>query len=300
MSELSIVISGVIEKSNFDEWKTDLVEKIRSVNTELKTDDDFAAASKHVKQFKSAEKNLKAAKKSALEQAAEINQLFEAIDTVSEEARQARLKLDKQIKKRKLEIKQEFVEQGVDTITAFIAEQSDAFQSLAHSQFTDSDIFLDALSGKASTKGMQKAIAKTCKSIKESISKKAISVDTNATTLDNLAAHHKTLFQDRVHLIDLDVDQLNQTIDDRIKHFEQQSDKTETAAPKDAAEPEIEEKPADSEDSDTTEQDAEKSDYTVTIEINATEEEADAIRTIVVEALASNNAIGNITLSAVG
>ena len=298
MSKLSIVISGVIEKSNFDEWKTELVEKIRSVNTDLKTDDDFAAASKHVKQFKAAEKSLKAAKKSALEQAAEINKLFEAIDTVSEEARQARLKLDKQIKKRKQEIKDEHVAQGVNTIKAFIETQSKAFQSLSHNDYTDDDIFVDALSGKASTKGMQKAITKTCESIKAAITEKATSVDANHDTLDNLPAHHQALFQDRVQLIALSSDQLNQTIDERVSNFEKQSNETETAAKAAVAEPEtideVEEKAA----SDATDSEADKSDYTVTIDIIATEEAADAIRTIVVETLSSNSAVGNITLAA--
>lgn len=301
MSKLSIVISGVIEKSNFDEWKTELIEKIRSVNTELKTDDDFVAAGKHVKLFKAAEKNLKEAKKSALEQAAEINKLFEAIDTVSEEARQARLKLDKQIKTRKKEIKAEYVTQGVDTIKAFIAEQSNAFQSLSHNDYTDDDIFVDVLSGKASSKGMQKAITKTCESIKAAITTKATEVDANTKTLDGLPAHHQALFQDRVQLIALSTDQLNTTIDDRVSTFEKQSKEVEaptavavdTPAAKESDETDVEKSDAQSADSD-----ADKSDYTVTIEINATEDEADAIRTTVVDALASNSAVSNIILSA--
>lgn len=297
MSKLSIVISGVIEKSNFDEWKTDLVEKIRSVNTDLKTDDDFVAAGKHVKQFKAAEKSLKEAKQSALQQAAEINKLFEAIDTVSEEARQARLKLDKQIKKRKKEIKLEFVEQGVTSIKAFIEEQSPEFQSLSHSDYIDDAIFADALSGKASTKGMQKAITKTCDSIKDAITKKAADVNANAKALDNLPANHKALFQDRTQLIGLSTDELNKTIDERVSTFEKQSTGTDAPAAVVVDEPEEEpvEKTVDTAD---TASDEDKSDYTVTIEINATEDEADAIRTTVVEALSSNSAVGNIILAA--
>lgn len=297
MSKLSIVLSGVIEKSNFDEWKTELIEQIRSVNTELKTDDDFAAATKHVKQFKAAEKTLKEAKRSALEQAKEISKLFEAIDTVSEEARQARLKLDKQIKKRKKEIKNEFVAEGVDTIEAFIATQSEAFQSLKHSEYTDKEIFVDVLSGKASTKGMQKAITKTCESIKAAITKKAEDVAINASKLDNLPPHHQSLFQDRPQLIVLSIEQLDKTIDERINHFDKQA-KESDAAPTPVVE--AVEEPATKEEKATTSDDAaDKSDYTVTIEINSTEDEADAIRTKVVETFSDNSAIGNIILSAV-
>jgi len=65
------------------------------------------------------------------------------------------------------------------------------------------------LSGKASSKGMQKAITKTCESIKMAITTKVTEVDANTKTLDALPAHHQALFQDRVQLIALSPDQLN-------------------------------------------------------------------------------------------
>lgn len=290
MSQLTIVLSGVIEKSNFDEWKTDLIEQIRSVKTELKTDDDFASATKHVKQFKAAEKNLKKAKQSALEQAAEINALFEAIDTVSEEARQARLTLDRQIKKRKQEIKDDFVAEGIAKVKAFIAEQSEAYQSIDHSAYLDEDIFKDALSGKASTKGMSNAIAKTSASIKESITAQAAVVDANLVTLDNLPPNHQALFQDKAYLLALSAEQLNIKIDERVAKLDQQTNAVANDAPTPEVETAVDIAKAPSE--------AGASDYQVIVEVTGTEEEADAIRTIVVEALSSNAAVGNIILSA--
>lgn len=299
MSQLSITLSGVIEKSNFDEWKTELVEQIRSVNTELTNDDDFAEATKHVKQFKAAEKNLKEAKKSALKQAEEINQLFEAIDQVSAEARQARLKLDKQIKKRKQEIKQEFIEQGVESINAFIKEQSADFQSLPLSSYNDDDIFADAISGKASTKGMQKAITKICKSIKTAISEKAAIVDANVAILDQLPAHHKALFQDRTPLISQTQEELSTTIDARISAFENVATAEGAADQSEAIAAETNElADTTSESSSVDDADSDKSDYLITIEVSATEKEADEVRSAVVKLLKGNNAVGNITLAA--
>lgn len=293
MSKLSIVLSGVIEKSNFNEWKTDLVEQIRSVNTDLKTDDDFAQATKHVKQFKAAENSLKEAKQSALEQAEEINQLFEAIDQVSAEARQARLSLDKQIKKRKQEIKDEHIQQGVDTVNAFIKEQSEAFQSLPQDNYNDREIFEDAVSGKASTKGMQKSITQTCNLIKAAIAEKAAEVDANVKVLDKLPGNHKALFQDREQLVALSPDELNKTIDERIANFDQTA-----AAPVETeaeAEPEVE---AEAEPEAADGADEDKDDYVITIDIRASEDTADAIRTTIVKALSGNDAVGDITLSA--
>lgn len=298
MSQLSIVLSGVIEKSNFDEWKKELIEQIRSVKTELKTDDDFAAATKHVKQFKAAEKTLKKAKQSALEQAAEINALFEAIDTVSEEARQARLTLDRQIKKRKEEIKEEFVAEGVAKVKAFIAEQSKAYQLIDHSQYTDPEIFEDALSGKASTNGMSNAIAKTSASIKESITLQATVVDANLATLDNLPPNHQALFQDRPQLLALSAQQLNIKIDERVAKLEEQTGAATAEAGVEKVEPEAIESDKQTEEAAAKESTGDTAEYSVTIDITGTEDEADAIRTIVVEALSSNTAVGNITLSA--
>ena len=100
MKQLFIKLTGTVNSSNFDVWKKELITQIQAVNIELVTDNDFITASKQVKSFKSAEKSLKQAKQSAINQAEEIQQLFSSIDEVTEEARQARLSLECQIKAR--------------------------------------------------------------------------------------------------------------------------------------------------------------------------------------------------------
>ena len=49
MSELIIKLNGEVTDTNFDEWKNDLLTKLKQVNTELATDDDFAIAETDVK-----------------------------------------------------------------------------------------------------------------------------------------------------------------------------------------------------------------------------------------------------------
>ena len=121
MSELIIKLTGEITDTNFDEWKNDLLARLKKVNTELTTDDDFANAEADVKTIKAGEKSLKDAKTSALEQAKEIQKLFAAIDEVSAEAREARLALERQIKKRKAEIKVEIIDSGIDAVSLIIS-----------------------------------------------------------------------------------------------------------------------------------------------------------------------------------
>ena len=105
MNNLVIKLSGEIRSSNFHEWKNELIGQIQSTNLELTTDADFAAAELNVKTFRIAENTLKNAKESAIHQAYDIQELFNAIDQVTEQARQVRLTLVRQIKKRKSDVK---------------------------------------------------------------------------------------------------------------------------------------------------------------------------------------------------
>ena len=148
MNNLVIELTGEIQNSNFDAWKNQLVEQIQSVSKELSTDSDFVQAGKNVKQFKAAEKALKAAKQSAIEQAADINRLLDAIDAVAEETRQVRLSLERQIKTRKKAIKREFVTAGIAEIEKFIAVQHAEFQLISHQTYLDDDQFEDATRSK--------------------------------------------------------------------------------------------------------------------------------------------------------
>src|SRR6056297_3107627 len=93
--QLSIKVRGELVSTNFEAWKQDLITQIRSVKTDLETDADFALAELSVKKFRSAEKALKTAKSSAIGQAPDIFQLFEAIDEVSAEVRAVRLQLER-------------------------------------------------------------------------------------------------------------------------------------------------------------------------------------------------------------
>ena len=57
MNQLAIKVRGEVLSSNFDEWKLELIGEIQAVNTELKTDAQFAHAQIDVKRFKVAAKS---------------------------------------------------------------------------------------------------------------------------------------------------------------------------------------------------------------------------------------------------
>ena len=132
MTELIITLTGEVRESNFEEWKDGLVERIRTVDGALSADDDFTSANDSIRQFRDAELMLKSAKQAALKQAADINSLFDAVDAVTEETRQARLTLERRIRVRRQELKQRALQTHIDsnaaTLDALPAAQQALFQ----------------------------------------------------------------------------------------------------------------------------------------------------------------------------
>lgn len=231
MSELIIKLKGEVTDTNFDEWKNDLIAKLAKINTELSTDDDFANAESDVKAIKAGEKSLKNAKASALEQADEIQKLFAAIDEVSSEARDARLALERQIKKRKEEIKVEIVDSGIEAVESHLQQQSDTLQTLNHAWFNRTS-FEEEIKGKRTTTSMQKAVSGLVEKIKLEISDRQTLISENQKVVDDIDKQYSALFQDEQSLLLLEGEALKATIEERIEYFEaEQKKQTKETAP---------------------------------------------------------------------
>ena len=220
MPQLQINLTGTINSTNFDEWKSDLIAKIQSVNRNLVTDNDFDEASTHVKSFKAAEKALKNAKQSAINQAQEIQQLFSSIDEITEEARQARLSLERQIKARKKEIKEDYIQSGIDTIKAVIEEQSVDLAACGLSHYLDRSRYESAVYGKAGIRGLERGINQVTSVIQEEITEKVRQINNNKVKLDSIIEGYKVLFQDYSQLMFWPSEQLDREIDKRITRYE--------------------------------------------------------------------------------
>ena len=130
MTELTITLTGEVRESNFEEWKDGLVDRIHSVDATLSEDDDFTSANDSIRQFRDAELMLKNAKQAALEQAADINRLFDAVDAVAEETRQARLTLERRVRIRRQELKQRALQVHMDNNAATLDALTPAEQAL--------------------------------------------------------------------------------------------------------------------------------------------------------------------------
>lgn len=281
MAHLAIKLTGQILSSNFDEWKRELIMRIQGVNAELKTDNQFAMAAEDVKQFKAAELALKKAKESAINQAADIQRLFAAIDEVSEEVRQVRLSLERQIKRRKVEIKEEFIQSGLSRVRDFIKQQDDNFKAIDHRDYLDRHNFEEALKGRTSVQGLSVAIDEMSERIKQDIATRAADVRKNATKLDSLPAGHKALFQDRRTLLALAPDKLDSIIDERIAVFQQQVALANREAVVEMPEPEeredTRESDEDHDDDDVAQAQPVKEAFLLTLELFATPDYAEAL-----------------------
>ena len=219
MNKIIIELSGEIESSNFSEWKEMFFVEIKSFKQALETDNDFAQAGENVKWCQNIEKALKSAKDSAIRQVSDIEQLFDEIDKVISQSRDTRLKLQKQIKLKKEEIKDEVALEGVVKMTELLALQSDDFNLLDNSMFTNKEIFLSAIKGSRGITGAKEKVDTHCLELSNQISERALEVQNKATIIDAIAFGYSALFQDRGYLLGLQVDDLNKEIDSRIATY---------------------------------------------------------------------------------
>lgn len=107
---LTVELVGSVTSSNLTSWQTAVTERIQAINTDLKTDEDFAVAEKTVKFLGDGEKKLEMVKSQALAQTASIDELFRTIDELSAEMKAKRLNLDKLVKARKESIRMEIMQ----------------------------------------------------------------------------------------------------------------------------------------------------------------------------------------------
>lgn len=298
MSELVIKLKGEVTDTNFDEWKNELIARVKNVNTDLVKDDDFAKAEDDVKAIKAGEKALKAAKASALEQADEIQKLFAAIDEVSSEARDARLALERQIKKRKAEIKQEIVDDGIDAIKKYLEEQSDALQSVNHSWLSQSAVE-DATKGKRTSASMQKAVTTLVVKTKSEIAEREEAIQANEKTIAKIDDSYSAVFQDTEALSLLSEDELKSTIEERIEFFEEEKKKQKP-------EPEIatkEDSPADEDEEDEPEEEEDEpihpadESHVISIEVFAQIDAAQDLFDEIDDRFSNREIVGEIKLS---
>lgn len=226
---LRIEVTGQVTASNLAEFKETALAAIRSVNRELTTDAHFADAEKAVKWCADVETRLEAAKQHALSQTASIDALFKTIDDISAEARRVRLDLDKLVKRRKDEVREEAVSRArlalVAYVTALNAELAPACLSLPPADFAG------AIKGRRSIENMQEALDTTLANGKIAAEAAARGIRTNLATFRERGAEHRFLFADLAQLLHKAPDDFALALQSRIDaHKAAEAEKARKAA----------------------------------------------------------------------
>ena len=217
---LRIEVTGMVTASNLAEFKQTALAAIRSVNRDLKTDADFADADKAVKWCADVEARLKAAKEHALSQTASIDELFKALDDIAAESKAVRLDLDKLVKRRKDEVREQAVTVAAAELARHVRALNAELAPMALRPVTAD--FAGSIKGLRSISSMQDALDTTLAGAKILADGQARGIRANvaafkAATGDDRAL--QALFADLGQLVHKAADDFAAVLDQRItKH----------------------------------------------------------------------------------
>ncbi len=211
---LRIEVTGQVTASNLAEFKATALATIRSVNRELKTDQDFADAEKAVKWCADVESRLKAAKEHALSQTATIDALFKALDDIGAEARTVRLDLDKLVARRKTEVKEEAVSRARRALDDHIARLNAELAPFRLPPIAAD--FAGTIKGLKSIGSMQDKLDGLLATTKIAAEAEARAIRGNVTTFKQEAEGFEFLFADLGQVIHKAADDFKALVEGRI------------------------------------------------------------------------------------
>lgn len=231
---LVLHVEGRVVSCNLDDFKIGakaFLERLPKAD-ELKTDQNFADAEAAVKACSEAEDRIKAAKASAMAQAASIDDVFREVDHVAELIRAARLALNNTVKSRKEQIRAEIIAEGQKALRDHI-EAANQRIGKPYMPAIAAD-FVSAIKGMKKLDNMRDAIADELAKAKVAATEAENRVLRNLTTLRSEAADYGFLFADTAQIILKEPDDLAALVKMRIAEHKEAEAKR--AAEKQAAE----------------------------------------------------------------
>jgi putative phage-type endonuclease len=213
---LIVNVAGEITTTNIDDFKTTALAFINNINTDLQTDTDFANAETTIKFCTDAEKQIKAVKQQAVDQMADVSQLFKTMDFIAEELRQTRLMLNKSVTQEKENRKREIVAAGRKEIDDFLCAAADRLEG--HHVRIDEN-FAGAIKGKRALDSMRSAINDEVAQLKIAISEQEVVIRVNLDAINALPVEHKNLFPDLGIVVQKDNDDVKMIVENRVNKF---------------------------------------------------------------------------------
>ena len=161
-TEIILKIQSAIVASNIDDVAASVRAEVAKVNTDLKTDEDFAAAEQQVKDFKNAEDAIKEARDAALSEAQDVRKLLDTTDEIIALLADTRLALDKQVKAQKAKVKEEITSRTRDGIHKALAGCDARLQAAMRKVLRIDEldgVLAEATKGKKTLAGLEKGCA---------------------------------------------------------------------------------------------------------------------------------------------
>lgn len=193
MKEIILKISSQVVASNLDDFAANVKAEIAKINTDLQTDEDFAAAEKQVKELKEAETAIKAAKEAALADAEDVRKLLATADEIAALLAETRLTLDKQVKAAKERVKGEITGRCRDALLAQINKADTRIAATLRLVCTPAEINADidaAAKGKKTASGIETACATVLQTWTDKIAEQE----------KKLVARYEKIPADKLHL----------------------------------------------------------------------------------------------------
>jgi len=216
---LNVQITGGVTKSNLTEYETSALKFIRAINTDLKTDQDFADADAMVKFCGKTEKELDDVKQAALNQTSDIADLFKIIDTLKAEMRTKRLSLEKLVKAKKQSIREGIV---LKARRAFSEHMDKLNARVEGVRVPDcSPDFAGVIKNKRTIESLQNAVNTEIARCKIEANESADNIEANLKALKEIAGDYGFLFRDLQQIITKDREDLLNLAKMRITEHKQ-------------------------------------------------------------------------------
>lgn len=217
---LSIQLTGEVSSSNLAIYKETALGFIENINTNLKTDQDFADAEAMVKFCDKAEKELELVKSQALSQTASIDELFRTIDVLKEEMRKKRLVLNGAVTKRKEAIRIEIKDKAEADLFDHLAALNARVGPRVRLPHIMAD-FTGVMKSKRTIASLQDAVDSELARVKIESNAIADAIDENLKLLRELDAKYLPLFRDAQELVLKDNADLVNIIKVRVNEADQ-------------------------------------------------------------------------------
>lgn len=216
---LSIEIKGEVIASNLPKFKEDAESFIANINTDLKTDNDFANAEATVKFCDETEKKLELAKKSALAQTASIDEVMRTIDFIKDQLRTKRLDLNRKVTTEKTKIKDAIITDTKKLFVSHLEKLNDEFKGYVTLDAGYPD-FVSAMKNKRTLESLHNAADTELARCKIAANEIASHIRANLAIFHDLAKDNKELFRDLQSIIYKAKDDFELLIKTRISEHE--------------------------------------------------------------------------------